>query len=353
MVKENLVVIKEGDKKFEILDNAVTEAGLYECIEESFIKSGKKREEFLVVVKPNFMVITSAADLSNYTDTELVVHILERFYDLGFRNLFVVESENVLSQWYDNRSVSFVAKYSGYKEEFYKVENLTRNTVPHHFKGILKHHLVGKIWKEADFRISFAKNKTHPAGVYTLTLKNIFGVMVLQNKYLDYHKHLEWDHCVVDMLDAFPIDFGIVDAIISADGPFGFRGSKNPKLTNTIIAGQDCIAVDWVGAKKMGINPMQSRLMKKVVKKWGEPFYKISGPEERYKKWHKPPFFLPPFDDILEEWYTAHSIFTHCMMLPPDPEFPEPHAWFYKLVRFILGFHYQKKHLSEIDQMKA
>ena len=343
MAKENLVVIKEGKNKFEILDRTVTEAGLYDCIEESFKKSGKKREEFLIAVKPNFMVLTSAADLSNYTDTEFVIHILKRFYDFGFRKLFVVESENVLSQWYENRSVSTVAKSAGYKEDFYKIDNITRNAVPHHYNGILKNHFVGTVWKSADFRISFAKNKTHPAGTYTLTLKNIFGVTVCQNKYLDYHKHLEWDLCIVNMLDEFPVDFGIVDAIISSDGPFGFRGSKKPKLTNTIIAGQDCIAVDWVGAKKMGINPMRSRLMRKVVKKWGVPLYKVSGPEGGYKRWRKPAFFLPLFDDIFEEWYTAHSFFTHCMMLPPDPEFPEPHAWFFKLVRFILRLQYQKK----------
>ncbi len=338
----NLVVIKEGENKFDILDQAVTEAGLYEALEESFKKSAKKREDFLIAVKPNFMVLTAAADLSNYTDTDMVVHLLKRFYDLGFRKLYVVESENVLSQWYRNRSVSFVAKCAGYNEEFYKVDNLTRNALPHSYKGILGNHFVGKVWKEADFRISFAKNKTHPAGTYTLTLKNIFGVTVYQNKYLDYHKHLEWDLCVVDMLDAFPVDFGIIDAYLSADGPFGFRGNKKPKLTKTLIAGKDCIAVDWVGAKKMGINPRRSRLMRKVVEKWGVPTYQVSGSEEKYRKWRKPPFFLPPFDNILEEWYAAHSLFTHCVMLPPDPEFPEPHAWFFKFIRFILGLRFPK-----------
>ena len=221
--------------------------------------------------------------------------------------------------------------------------NLTRHAVPHHYNGILGDHFVGTVWKDADFRISFAKNKTHPAGTYTLTLKNIFGSTVYQNKYLDYHKHLEWDMTVVDMLDAFPIHFGIVDGFISADGPFGFRGNKRPKHTKTILAGKDCIAVDWVGALKMGIKPLRSRLMRKVVEKWGEPTYQVSGPMDVYKKWRKPPFFLPPFDNILEEWYGAHSFFTHSIMLPPDPEYPEPNAWLYKFIRFILFLRYPKK----------
>lgn len=343
MSNENLIVIKEGGNKLDILDAAVTEAGLYDLLEETFKKSGKKREEFIIAVKPNFMVLIAKADLSNYTETEMTVHLLKKFHDLGYRELYVVESENVLSQWYGNRSVEAVAEAAGYKEEFYKVVNLTRNAVPYRFKGELKDHFVGTVWKDADFRISFAKNKTHPAGTYTLAMKNLFGCMVCQNKYLDYHKHLEWDLCVVDIMDEFPLDFGIIDAYISADGPFGFRGNKRPKITRTVLAGKDLIALDWVGALKMGINPMRSRLMRKVVKKWGKPSYRVTGPEDKYKKWRKPPFFLPPFDDILEEWYAAHSFFTHCLMLPADPEFPEPHAWLYKFIRFILFLRFPKK----------
>lgn len=341
--KSSIVSIKYGDDKLEILDQALEESGFWKCLEEKFEMSGKEKKDFEIAVKPNFMVLTAAADLSNYTDTEMVVHLLKRFYDLGYRKLYVVESENVLGQWYGNRSVDAVAKAAGYKDDFYKVSSLTRNAEPYHYRGILKEHFVGRTWKDADFRISFAKNKTHPAGTYTLTLKNIFGTTVYQNKYLDYHKHLEWDKCIIDMLDSFPVDFGIVDGYISSDGPFGFRGAKRPKITKTVIAGANLIAVDWVGALKMGINPMRSRLMRKVVAKWGTPAYKVLGPMDIYKKWCKPPFFLPPFDDILEEWYAAHSFFTHCIMLPPDPEFPEPHAWFFKFIRAILFLRYPKK----------
>ncbi len=343
MNENNLVVIKTGDNKFELLDQAVTEAGLYHLLEEIFQKSGKKRDEFIITIKPNFMVLTAAADLSNYTDTEMVVYLLKKFHDLGYRKLYVAESENVLGQWYENRSVLAVAQAAGYKEEFYKIADITHNAVPHHFKGPLKNHFVGTVWKDSDFRVSFAKNKTHPAGTYTLSLKNIFGCTVSQNKYLVYHKYLEWDTCVMEMLEEFPLHFGIVDAMISADGTFGFRGNKRPKLTNTILASQNCIALDWVGALKMGIKPLCSRLMRKVVKKWGEPTYQVSGSMEQYKKWCKPVFFMSKFDDILEEWYSAHSFFTHCLMLPPDPQFPEHGAPFFKIIRFILCLRYPKK----------
>ncbi|MCP4370259.1 MAG: hypothetical protein GY797_19415 [Deltaproteobacteria bacterium] len=86
MSENNIIVVKEGDNKLEILDRAVEEAGFYDCLENSFEKSGKKREEFIIAVKPNFMVLTSATDHSNYTDTEMVVHMLKKFIILVLEN---------------------------------------------------------------------------------------------------------------------------------------------------------------------------------------------------------------------------------------------------------------------------
>lgn len=337
MKEKNLVVIKSGKDKFKLLLDAIEEADLFDLLEKKLEKSCKNRKDFIIAVKPNFMVLTSKKDLSNYTDTQLVEYLLKEFYKRGFRRLHVVESQNVLGQWYGNRSVAAVAAAAGYKCGFYEVNDLTLDTVSHQFLDILKGHRGGKIWKEADFRISFAKNKTHPAGVYTLTLKNIFGCSVLPNKYYDYHKLLEWDLVTVEIIKEFPVYFGIIDAIISSDGPFGFRGSKNPKKTDTIIVGSNLQAVDWVGALKMGINPMRSRLMKKIVEREGRPEFTVSGSLDRYPGWKKPPLFLPYFDDILEEWYTAHSFFTHCVMLPPDAEFPERNGWFYRFFRGVMG----------------
>jgi uncharacterized protein (DUF362 family) len=340
MTGKTRVVIKEKAEPAEMLFAACTEAGLFEGLEALWKSSGKRQDDFQIAVKPNFMVLTSASDRSNCTDTDLVVLLLWELASRGFTNLALVESENVLSQWYRNRSVQAVAQYAGYKGDFYSIVSLTHDVVPHYYNGILKYHTVGRRWKEADFRISFAKNKTHPAATYTLTMKNIFGCTPADNKYLVYHKSLEWDQCVIDMLDTFPVHFGIVDAIVSADGAFGFRGSKRPKKTDTIIAGQSCLAVDWVGALKMGCDPLRSRLMKTAVKKWGKPDYDVSGPLAPYPGWCIPPAILPWFDDKLEEWYEAHSFFTHCIMLPPDPEFPEPGAWLYSIIRAILGLRY-------------
>ena len=65
----------------------------------------------------------------------------------------------------------------------------------------------------------------------------------------------------IEYLSAFPVHYGLVDAYISADGPFGIFADAAPNATLTVIGGADLVAVDWVAATKMGIDPMISPYM--------------------------------------------------------------------------------------------
>ena len=91
-----------------------------------------------------------------------------------------------------------------------------RSLVPH-----LGLHPVARSSLEADFRISFAKNKTHAYAYYTLTLKNIYGALPLANKFKEYHCTRGIYETTIEYLAAFPVHYGLVDAFLSADGPFG------------------------------------------------------------------------------------------------------------------------------------
>jgi uncharacterized protein (DUF362 family) len=133
--------------------------------------------------------------------------------------------------------------------------------VPHSFRGKLGQHWVGRSWKEADFRVSFAKNKTHTWAWYTLTIKNVYGALPLQDKLKEYHTEREIYYPTIDFLVEFPVHYGLIDAYWSADGPFGIFADKEPNLTQTIIGGENLLAVDWVGASKMGLDPLVSRYM--------------------------------------------------------------------------------------------
>lgn len=334
---KHLVACVKSDDKFAALAEVLEKTNFFKEVAEKLKNSGKQASGFLIAIKPNFMVFHSSKDHSAHTDPELVEYLVDRLWDHGYRNIKVVESQNVLGKWYENRDVKTVARAAGYSGKNYEIVDLSLEAVPYHFGGEFGDDFVGKTWLDADYRISFAKNKTHPANRYTLALKNIFGVTTLEDKYLEYHKKKEWDAAVIEMYRAFSVHFGFIDAFISADQAFGFRGDKTAKKTKTIMGSANIIALDWVGALKMGLEPMESRLMKKAVAEWGEPGVEIFGNREVYEDWDNTPLLLDKLDDVLEEFYAMHSFFTHAIMFEPDEIFKEKNRGFFSCIRRLLG----------------
>jgi hypothetical protein len=156
-------------------------------------------------------------------------------------------------------------------------------------------HPVSRAWREADFRISFAKNKTHAYAYYTLTLKNIYGALPLANKFKEYHCDRDIYHTTIEYLTAFPVHFGLVDAYLSADGPFGIFADTDPNETHTLIGGEDLVAVDWVASSKMGIDPMISKYMRLAVETFGKPEIRLVGDASLYRPWLNVPVALTLF----------------------------------------------------------
>ena len=336
-ISESVIASVKDDDKLRALQEVMEYSNFFDNLDESFKKSGKDKNTFTIVIKSNFMVFLTKKDPSSYTDPELIDFLVGKLLERGYTRICVVESQNVLGKWYTNRDVKTVALACGYKSKNYTLIDLTLDAIPHKFNGQLGQHYIGKTWKEADYRISFAKNKTHPANKYTLATKNVFGVTTCENKYYEYHKLREWDTTTIDILKEFPVQFGFIDAFISADGAFGFRGDKTPEYTKTIIGGNNILAVDWVGSLKMGLDPLGSVLMKKMVEEYGRPVFTLYGNDEPYEDWDNIPFMLDKFDDAVEESYCTHSFLTHLIMFEPDTIFKEKCSDFFKKTRQILG----------------
>ncbi len=220
---------KDNDSdRFALLEQVIEEAGFWDILEKQFIKSGKTKKDFLITVKPNLMMFYSKKDdnpPSVITDPVLVEHLINRIAEKGFSNIALVESQNTFGNWFENRDVKNVAKQAGYNPDStnYRIVDLTMDVVAHVYKGSLGTYLVGKTWRDADFRISFAKNKTHFSCYYTLTIKNIYGTTPEQNKFREYHADREIDEVTIEMLKEFPVHFGIIDGIWSADGLLGIK----------------------------------------------------------------------------------------------------------------------------------
>jgi uncharacterized protein (DUF362 family) len=310
------VVSLSGESKLDLLDNVLLQSGFYDVLEEKSRNSGKQKEDFKVVIKPNFMFCHHKKDISSYTDPELVEALVDRIYERGFTNITLVEAQSTLGNYYANREVVNVAKYLGYStEKNYRIVDLTEEMVPYDYGGRLGRHFVGPAWRDADFRVSFAKNKTHVFCHYTLTLKNIYGTLPMQNKLKEYHTKREYDWPTIETLKHFPAHFGIIDGIYSGDGQFGVIVDPEPNLTKTIIGGENLIAVDWVGAKKMGLDPDDpyvGRYLPLAVEVFGMP-EEINwlGDKSVYEPWENvSEVFIKSLDVIEEAYFFSNWMFS-------------------------------------------
>jgi len=332
------VACMKDDEKLSALEKVLEATHFFEIVEGKWRASGKKKEDFLMVIKSNFMMTYNREDKSTYTDPELVEWLFNKLYARGYTNLALVESRNAYGLYFEKRAVENVAEYVGYRAENYRICDLTQEVEEYDYGGSLGRHYVGRTWRDADFRISFAKNKTHSFCYYTLTLKNIYGTLPLENKLLEYHKKKEFDWPTVECLKHFPVPFGLIDAFISADGPMGVVSDVKPNLTKTIIGGEKLVAVDWVGALKMGLNPLKSRFMKIAVREFGSPADKIEliGDDTPYKPWKNVNPFLVDILALAEEWWVFSHGFASTFIFA-EPFFPrKPTSIVFRFLRVLI-----------------
>ena len=315
------VVALKGDEKFSLLEKALDESLFWKVLEDRFTESGKTKEQFLIALKPNMMMAYSRTDNSVITDPELVEHLIDLLIGKGYTNIALVESRNTYGTWFNNRNVDKVASFAGYTGRNYRIVDLTADAVAYDYGGYLGAYFVGKTWKDADFRISFAKNKTHFQCYFSLCVKNIYGTTPEENKFLEYHRDREYDLVTIEMLKAFPVHFGIIDATLSSDGVMGLKADYSPKHTKTILAGPDIVAVDQFGAEKMGLDPMKSRFHRLAVEKLGLPEFERAGDISVYPDWDNVPEHLDEFFNLGEEWYGFFN-FMGFISAEMDPSFP-------------------------------
>jgi hypothetical protein len=147
----------KGSDKFKVLDEVLEATGFFGKLDAACAQSGKSKETFAVIVKPNFMFMYSTKDPSTYTDPQLVERLMDRMFERGYRNLTCAEARSTYGIFFTNREVRTVARHIGLTEKNYRVVDLSEDLEEYPFSGKLGKHFVNRQWKEADFRIAFAK----------------------------------------------------------------------------------------------------------------------------------------------------------------------------------------------------
>ena len=340
-VKHVKVAAIKNPKKLDALEGVLDQTDFWHILEAACKNKKKSAADLSIVIKPNFMFAYNRCDHSTYTDPELVEHLTHLLHEAGFQKIFVVEAQSTYGQYFDKRSVKEMAEYLLYENKMglYTLVDLTLDQYEEcHLGPKLGYHRVPFTWRDADFRISFAKNKTHAYAYYTLTLKNIYGALPLANKFKEYHCDRDIYETTIEYLTAFPVDYGLVDAHLSADGPFGIFADGEPNKTQTIIGGADLVAVDWVAATKMGLDPMVSSYMQLAVAAFGKPKIELLGDPSVYRPWLNVPAMLTLFTHYgIDANYYFGNLFYMCGAYMDTDHFRfKDHGSFVKAARTVL-----------------
>lgn len=354
-----VAAIKDPDK-FAALDRMLHEAHFFKTLEAVRLKAGKSKDDFLIVMKPNFMMAIRVEDPPLvYTDPALVERWLEKIRGAGYSRLRVVEAQNVYSLWYRNRSVNHVARVLGFSRTGYEVRDLTNEQFPYDYGGDLGNHFVGESWRDADFRISFAKNKTHDVSRCTLVLKNTYGCLPAKDKFKQYHQKREVDISTIEALKHFPVHFAAIDATWSLDGPMGYKEGfdvlrdedgnvireGNIHRTDTMIGGRDFLAVEKVGMLKMGLDPANDKRFYKLAEQaFGERDFQWVGDTSVYDNWLNIGVLTADILDIGEELgVMAHFLGESMAHVDPVLFPPYKRTWLRKMMHVVGRYFFIRK----------
>ncbi|MBN1782862.1 DUF362 domain-containing protein [bacterium] len=354
---DNTVGVVRGTDKHLEFQKLLSITQFDAVLNAQFGTSGKTKDQFSVVIKPNMMVYINPKDHEVVvTDRALVEALVDHIRGQGFTKITVVEAQNDVGRMFKNHNVKFVAAQIGYSPDGrYTVRDLTEESVKTKyeytdFSGRTKtwKHTVGKTWRDADFRISFAKCKTHEHDYMTLAVKNIYGCFPDPDKVCKYHIRYEvWDVTGRSYRN-FPVHFAFVDGWVASDG---FQGYKipSPRHLKMLFGGRDAVAVDMEIFRRAGLDPMKSRILKRVVQQLNDgktvyPEYKVAGDTgtkfQDLMPWKNVTDQIVDSIDILEEVYVAWgfinmkpaALYIDYTLFPPKNIFSRIGVWITKLL---------------------
>lgn len=276
------VFVERSDDKLRALSGALLGSGFFEEMDR--LAEGRGSAGTRVAIKANIMGALAGEGEATHTDPQLVEALVGHLRGRGFTELSVVDSRLAAGG-----GVAEVATRLGYGSAGYELVDLSERTEPFEYGGVLGRHPVAPAWRDADVRISFAKNKTQWECFYSGALANVLGCLPEPDKRRWYRDRGQaGSESVRTALDALPVHFGLVDAWTSRDGRGRPGGGGKVRPTGAVLASANVVALDWVMGEKMGVDPALNPVMQEALHRWGriEPIRR--GDFMPWEPWDRP-----------------------------------------------------------------
>ncbi|HMC23151.1 MAG TPA: DUF362 domain-containing protein [Thermoanaerobaculia bacterium] len=286
----NVLVLRgtSADEKHEVFDRLLNESEMRQALDAI----EKPRDQMTVAIKPTFMLGYNHKDTSVMSDQTLVEQLARFLRKEGCREVVVIEGPNIYDEFYGRRTVREVAEYFGFASDAYRLVDASEDQVEHAFDRGMAQHTVSRTWRDADFRISFGKMRSHPIELAYLTLGNVEWLGARCDQFLFCERQAQRETAIMMLLDSCPPHFAILEAWDQVpDGLVGVMGCKNPRAPLRFYAGKDAVAVDVVAARHVGMqDPRDSSILRAAFHWFGakEASANVVGCDEPITPWKGP-----------------------------------------------------------------
>ncbi len=283
---------ESSQEKLPLFRRLLEQSGLRGKLEERLRFLGKTVAEARVAVKPTFMLGYHRRDPSPLTDPALIAELAKFLRECGCADVAVIEGRNIYDRFYRNRSVSEVAEHFGIRSPHFRLVDASQEQVPHRYSRGMAQYSISRTWKEADFRISFGKLRSHPIELALLTVGNLEWVGARCDEFIFLERQANRNTATMMLQDEFPPHFALLDAFQHApDGLVGVMGCRRPRSPLRLYAGQDALAVDTVASRHLGVeHPRDSSLLQAACHWFGgwSEGVEVSGCDDPIEGWRGP-----------------------------------------------------------------
>jgi uncharacterized protein (DUF362 family)/Pyruvate/2-oxoacid:ferredoxin oxidoreductase delta subunit len=250
-----------------------------------FVKPGSR-----VLVKPN-LLMSKGPEYAITTHPEVVRAVIHILKEIDCR-VILGDGPSVWDQYIEN--VDEVYEITGIK----KIAQDEGVELVNFDKRRMRDKFPLTTWlDECDYLINLPKFKTHGLTLITGGIKNLFGLVSGTYKtelHKDYFKPSEFVKVLADIYQEAHPALTIIDGILAMEGD-GPGTSGKPRQLGLLLAGSDCVALDTVMAKIMGIKHQEVLSTKEAAMRGlGEgDLNKIKIEGEDIDKLNIRPFILP------------------------------------------------------------
>jgi uncharacterized protein (DUF362 family) len=280
------------DEKESVFDRILNACGLLTAIDARASHLGKRRDQMTVAIKPTFMLGYSHKDPSVVTDPKTADQLARFLRASGVGDVLLIEGPNIYDEFYGKRSVRDVAQYFDFTSPSYRLVDASGDQVEHAYTRGMAQYTVSRTWRDADFRISLGKMRSHPVELAYLTLANVEWLGARCDQFLFCERQAQRETAIMMLLDSCPPHFGILEAWDNIpDGLVGVMGCRRPRTPLRFYAGRDALAVDVVASRHIGMHdPRDSSILRAAFHWFGAGYTepKVIGCDEPVTPWKSP-----------------------------------------------------------------